>query len=102
MYAHVPLILGPDKARLGARHGAVGTLTYRDAGYLPEALMNYLALLGWGSPSGDEILDRDRLIAEFSLDRVHDAPAVFDVPKLDWMNQQYIQKLVTGRSRSSA
>ena len=55
--------------------------------------MNYLALLGWGSPSGDEILDRDRLVAEFTVDRVHDAPAVFDVAKLDWMNQQYIQKL---------
>lgn len=92
-YAHVPLILAPDKKRLGARHGAVGTHTYRDAGYLPEALMNYLALLGWGSPSGDEILDRDRLIAEFTIDRVHDAPAVFDVSKLSWLNQQYIQQL---------
>ena len=92
-YAHVPLILAPDKKRLGARHGAVGTHTYRDAGYLPEALMNYLALLGWGSPSGEEILDRDRLIAEFTIERVHDAPAVFDVAKLEWLNQQYIQKL---------
>jgi glutamyl-tRNA synthetase len=92
-YAHVPLILAPDRKRLGARHGAVGTHAYREAGYLPEALMNYLALLGWGSPSGDEILDRDRLIAEFTVDRVHDAPAVFDTTKLDWMNQQYIQKL---------
>jgi glutamyl/glutaminyl-tRNA synthetase len=55
--------------------------------------MNSLALLGWGSPSGDEILDRERLIAEFTIDRVHDAPAVFDVTKLNWMNQQYIQKL---------
>ncbi len=92
-YAHVPLILAPDKKRLGARHGAVGTHTYRDAGYLPEALMNYLALLGWGSPSGDEILARERLIAEFTLDRVHDAPAIFDTTKLGWMNKEYIQKL---------
>jgi glutamyl-tRNA synthetase len=92
-YAHVPLILAPDKKRLGARHGAVGTHTYRDAGYLPEALMNYLALLGWGSPSGEEMLGRDRLISEFTVDRVHDAPAVFDVAKLDWLNQQYIQEL---------
>jgi glutamyl-tRNA synthetase len=92
-YAHVPLVLGPDKARLGARHGAVGSLAYRDAGYLPEALMNYLALLGWGSPSGDEVLDRDRIVSEFAIDRVHDAPAVFDTTKLNWLNQQYIQKL---------
>jgi glutamyl-tRNA synthetase len=93
VYAHVPLVLGPDKARLGARHGAVGTLAYRDAGYLPEALMNYLALLGWGSPSGDEILDRDRIVSEFTLDRIHHAPAVFDTTKLNWLNQQYIQQL---------
>lgn len=92
-YAHVPLILAPDKKRLGARHGAVGTHTYRDAGYLPEALLNYLALLGWGSPTGEEILDRDRIVSEFTLDRVHDAPAVFDTAKLDWMNQQYLQRL---------
>jgi glutamyl-tRNA synthetase len=93
IYAHVPLILGPDKARLGARHGAVGTLAYRDAGYLSEALVNYLALLGWGSQSGDEVLDIDRIVSEFTIDRIHDAPAVFDTTKLTWMNQQYIQKL---------
>ncbi len=93
VYAHVPLILGPDKSRLGARHGAVGTLSYRDAGYLPEALMNYLALLGWSSESGDEIMDRDRLISEFSLDRIQASGAVFDVKKLDWMNQDYLKSL---------
>ncbi|MCI0634798.1 MAG: glutamate--tRNA ligase family protein, partial [Actinobacteria bacterium] len=86
-------ILGPDKSRLGARHGAVGTLSYRDAGYLPEALMNYLALLGWSSESGDEIMDRDRLISEFSLDRIQASGAVFDVKKLDWMNQDYLKSL---------
>jgi glutamyl-tRNA synthetase len=93
IYAHVPLVLGTDKSRLGARHGAVGTLTYRDAGYLPEALMNYLALLGWSHPGGEEILSRDQLIAEFSLDRIQSSGAVFDIPKLDWMNQQYLQRL---------
>jgi len=93
VYAHVPLVLGPDKARLGARHGAVGSLAYRDAGYLPEALMNYLALLGWGSPSGEELLDRDRIVSEFTIDRIHDAPAVFDTTKLTWMNSEYLQKL---------
>jgi glutamyl/glutaminyl-tRNA synthetase len=55
--------------------------------------MNYLALLGWGSPSGEEVLDRDRLISEFTIDRVHHAPAIFDTQKLDWLNQQYIQRL---------
>jgi len=92
-YAHVPLILAPDRKRLGARHGAVGILAYRNEGFLPEAMMNYLALLGWSSESGDEILDRDRLIREFSLDRVQHSPAVFDRDKLLWMNQEYMQKL---------
>src|SRR5207244_4181991 len=69
-YAHVPLVLGPDKARLGARHGAVGTLSYRNGGYLSEAFVNYLALLGWSSPTGDELLSRERLVEEFTLDRV--------------------------------
>jgi glutamyl-tRNA synthetase len=93
IFAHVPLILGPDSKRLGARHGAVGTLSYRDAGYLPEALMNYLALLGW-SPGGDrEILSRTELIELFTLDGVVSSPAIFDVQKLDWMNQQYMAKL---------
>ena len=96
VYAHVPLILAPDRKRLGARHGATGLLAYRNEGFLPEAMMNYLALLGWSSESGDEILDRDRLIAEFTLDRVQHSPAVFDRDKLLWMNQEYMQKLPPG------
>jgi glutamyl-tRNA synthetase len=92
-YAHVPLILAPDRKRLGARHGATGILAYRAEGFLPEAMMNYLALLGWSSESGDEILDRDRLVAEFTLDRVQSSPAVFDRDKLTWMNQEYMQHL---------
>ena len=93
VYAHVPLLLGPDRSRLGARHGAVGTLHYRDAGFLSEAMFNYLALLGWSSPSGDELLDHDRVVAEFTLDRVVNSPAVFDVRKLEWMNQEYLKRL---------
>jgi glutamyl-tRNA synthetase len=92
-YAHLPLILAPDRKRLGARHGAVGILAYRDEGFLPEAMMNYLALLGWSSESGDEILDRDRLVSEFAIERVQHSPAVFDREKLLWMNQEYLQKL---------
>jgi glutamyl-tRNA synthetase len=92
-YAHVPLILATDRKRLGARHGATGILAYRAEGFLPEAMMNYLALLGWSSESGDELLDRDRLVAEFTLDRVQSSPAVFDRDKLTWMNQEYMQRL---------
>lgn len=92
-FAHVPLVLAPDKSRLGARHGAVGTSAYREAGYLAEALRNYLALLGWSHPDGKEILSGEELVAEFSLDRLHDSGAVFDVQKLNWLNQHYIQSL---------
>jgi glutamyl-tRNA synthetase len=92
-YAHVPLVNGPDGARLGARHGAVGILAYRNEGFLAEAMLNFLALLGWSSPSGDELLSKERLIAEFTLDRVHPAPGAFDRAKLTWMNQEYIKQL---------
>jgi glutamyl-tRNA synthetase len=96
VYAHVPLILAPDRKRLGARHGAVGILEYRKEGFLPEAMTNYLALLGWSSESGDEILDRERLVSEFTLDRVQHSPAVFDSDKLLWMNQEYMHRLSPG------
>ncbi len=92
-FAHVPLILGPDKAKLSKRHGADGILTFRDEGILPEALVNFLALLGWSSPTQDELLTVDRIVEEFTLDRVHSAPSIFDHQKLHWMNQQYIQNL---------
>jgi glutamyl-tRNA synthetase len=93
VYAHVPLILGPDKARLGARHGAVGTLSYREAGFLPEAMLNYLALLGWSPGSDREILSRTEIIEAFSLEGVVSSAAVFDVRKLEWMNQEYLKQL---------
>ncbi|MEX2394145.1 MAG: glutamate--tRNA ligase [Actinomycetota bacterium] len=93
IYAHVPLVLGPDKSRLGARHGAVGTLAYRDSGFLPEALMNYLALVGWSSGDDQEIFSKDELVERFTLEGIQESAGVFDVKKLEWMNQQYIQKL---------
>ena len=93
VYAHLPLVLGPDRKRLGSRHGALGTLRYREHGYLSEALLNYLSLLGWSSPAQQELLTKERLIAEFTLDRVLDSPAVFDVRKLEWMNQEYLKTL---------
>ncbi len=92
-YAHVPLVNGPDGARLGARHGAVGILAYREEGFLAETMLNFLALLGWSSPTEDEILSKERLISEFTLERVHPAPGAFDRTKLTWMNQEYIKQL---------
>ncbi len=92
-FVHVPLILGPDRSRLGARHGAVGTLAYRDGGYLPEALTNYLSLLGWAPGTGEEIMSLERRVELFSLDGLQTSNAVFDIKKLEWMNEEYIKTL---------
>jgi glutamyl-tRNA synthetase len=93
VYAHLPLIVGADRAKLSKRHGAVALEEFRDAGYLPEAVLNYLALLGWGPEDGREILDRDELVAAFELERVVHSPAFFDHQKLDWMNGEWIRRL---------
>ncbi len=89
-FAHLPLILGRDKSKLSKRHGAVSIMEYRDQGFLPEAVFNYLALLGWSPGDNKEIMDRNDLIARFTLDRVNASNAVFDLEKLEWMNQQHI------------
>ena len=92
-FAHVPLILGPDKKRLSKRHGATSVGEYERQGYLPEAMVNFLALLGW-SPGGDEeVFSRDELIARFSLEGISGGNAVFNPEKLDWFNQQHIMRL---------
>jgi glutamyl/glutaminyl-tRNA synthetase len=89
-FAHVPLILGEDKKRLSKRHGATSVMEYARHGYLPEALLNFLALLGW-SPGGDrELLSHDELVAAFGLEGISGGNAVFNTEKLDWMNGQYI------------
>jgi glutamyl-tRNA synthetase len=93
VYAHLPLILGPDRAKLSKRHGAVALEEFRDAGYLPEALVNYLALLGWAPEDGREVMDVDELVAAFDLDRVTHAAAAFDHAKLDWMNGEWIRRI---------
>jgi glutamyl-tRNA synthetase len=93
VYAHMPLILGPGGGKLSKRHGAVSVEEYRDAGYLPHALVNYLALLGWGPEDGREVLTIDELIAEFDVTRVTPSPATFDPKKLEWMNGEHIRKL---------
>jgi glutamyl-tRNA synthetase len=93
IFAHLPLILGPDKARLSKRHGATDVNMYRAEGFLPEAFRNFLSLLGW-SPGGDEqFLRTSQLLEKFSLHGVSRTNAVFDRPKLEWFNTQYLQKL---------
>ena len=92
-FAHVSLILGQDRTKLSKRHGATSVSQYADDGFLPDAMVNYLTLLGWSSPDGEEIFTREESIAKFSLDRVNPAPAVFDPQKLDWLNGQYIHRM---------
>jgi glutamyl-tRNA synthetase len=92
-FAHIPLILGADKKRLSKRHGATSVTEYERLGYLPEAMVNFLGLLGW-SPGGDrELMSRDELIAAFDLDGISGGDAVFNPEKLDWFNTQYLAQL---------
>ena len=90
-YAHVPMILGPDGQRLSKRHGAVGVTRFRDDGYLPEALLNYLVRLGW-SHGDREIFSREEMIELFDVADVNRAPASFDYDKLGWLNQHYVRQ----------
>ena len=91
-FAHLPMILGPDKKRLSKRHGATGVQEYRDQGYLASALINYLALLGWNPGTEQEVFTLDELIKQFSIERVQKKSAVFDDRKLQWMSGQHIYK----------
>lgn len=92
-FAHLSTILGPDRERLSKRHGATSVAAFREMGVLPEALMNYLALLGWAPSGGDrEIFPKAELIKEFDLERVTPSPAVFDTEKLHWLNRHYIKQ----------
>jgi glutamyl-tRNA synthetase len=93
VYAHLPLLHGPDGKKLSKRHGAASVQELRDAGYLPEAVRNYLALLGWGAGDDETVLSTDELIERFTLERVSRNPARFDEVKLRWLNGQYIRKL---------
>src|SRR3989338_2438778 len=92
-YAHIPLILAPDKSKLSKRHGAVAITEYRKQGYLPEALVNYLALLGWNPGGEQELYSLDELAGLFTLDRVHKAGAVFGTEKLQWFNHEHLKEL---------
>jgi glutamyl-tRNA synthetase len=95
-FAHIPMILGKDRTRLSKRHGATSVIAYRDLGYLPEAMLNYIAKLGWGC-GNQEIFSREELIEKFSLEGVNKNPAIFDLEKLNWLNGQYIRKILPER-----
>jgi glutamyl-tRNA synthetase len=92
-FAHVPLILGPDRKRLSKRHGATSVIEYHRLGYIPEAMVNFLSLLGWSPGDDRELFTRDELIAAFTLDGISGGNAVFNPDKLDWFNQQHIMRL---------
>jgi glutamyl-tRNA synthetase len=92
-YAHIPLLLAPDRSRLSKRHGAVALSTYRERGYLPEAMRNYLALLGWSPGDDRELLSLPELIDEFSLEHIQQSGAIFDTDKLNWFNREYLKTL---------
>jgi len=97
VFAHVPLILGADKKRLSKRHGATSVAEYRRQGYLPEAMVNFLALLGWSPGDDRELMSVSELIESFSLEGISGGNAVFNTEKLDWMNGQYIARLPIDR-----
>ncbi len=92
-FAHLPMILGEDRGKLSKRHGAVSVLEYKKLGYLPEAIRNFLALLGWSPKDNREIMPLDELIRNFKLEGVAKSPAVFTIDKLNWMNGNYIRSL---------
>ncbi len=92
-FAHVPLILGPDKKRLSKRHGATSVMEYSTQGFVPEAMVNFLALLGWSPGDDQEIFDIDELVARFDLAGISGGNAVFNPEKLEWMNNQHIMRL---------
>src|SRR5260370_38485207 len=92
-FAHRSTLLGPDRERLSKRHGATSIANFRDMGILPEALMNYLALLGWAPTGGTrETFTAQELVKEFDLRRVTPSPAIFDTEKLAWLNRHYIKQ----------
>ncbi|HHY96073.1 MAG TPA: glutamate--tRNA ligase [Firmicutes bacterium] len=96
-FAHLPMILAPDRSKLSKRHGATAVHEYRDRGYLPEAVVNYLVTLGWSPPEGEEIMNREDMIAHFALERISKSAAIYDNEKMTWMNGQYLRALPADR-----
>ncbi|MDQ3865748.1 MAG: glutamate--tRNA ligase family protein, partial [Actinomycetota bacterium] len=95
-YAHLPNVLGPDGRKLSKRHGAVSVEEFRAQGYVPEALVNYLALLGWSLDETTTVIPREDLVRHFALERVGASPAIFDYDKLRWLNGVYLRRLAPG------
>jgi glutamyl-tRNA synthetase len=93
IYAHLPLVLGVDKQKLSKRKGALALTDYRDLGYLPEALLNMVSMVGWNPGSEQEIFSKEELVKEFNLTKVQKSPAVFNEEKLNWFNREYIKRL---------
>ncbi|MBI3634438.1 MAG: glutamate--tRNA ligase [Candidatus Yonathbacteria bacterium] len=92
-YTHMPMILAPDKTKLSKRHGALGVTEYRDEGYLPEALINFVALMGWNPGTEQELLSREDMLRLFTLEKIQKGAAVWNIDKLKWFNKQYMKKL---------
>jgi glutamyl-tRNA synthetase len=95
-FAHLPLLLGADHSKLSKRHGATSALSFRDEGYLPEAMRNFMVLMGWHPKGEQELLTMDEILSQFSLDHVNPSGAIFDRTKLDWMNGMYIRNTPVG------
>ncbi|HOO72314.1 MAG TPA: glutamate--tRNA ligase [Spirochaetota bacterium] len=97
-YAHLSLVLGPDRSKLSKRHGITSLNMYREEGYLPEALINYLGMLGWASESGDEIIPIKEIISQIDITNLAKSAAIFDFQKLKWMNGKHLRELPIGRA----
>ncbi|MEW6033949.1 MAG: glutamate--tRNA ligase [Chloroflexota bacterium] len=95
LFAHLPMILGPDRSKLSKRHGATSLVEYREMGFLPECMVNFLALLGWSLDDKTELFSREELVGHFSLERISKTAAIFDREKLAWMNGVYLRRLST-------
>ena len=95
-FAHLPIILAPDRSKLSKRHGATSVLEYRDLGYLPQSMFNFLTLLGWSLDDKTELFTVQELVEQFTLDRITKSSAIFNTEKLDWMNGHYIRTLTDG------
>ena len=101
-YGHLPIILGPDRSKLSKRHGAAALLDYRDLGFLPDAMVNYLALMGWALDDHTELFNRKDLVKHFTLERVGKTGAIFDITKLSWMNGVYLREMSSDRFAETA
>lgn len=92
IYSHIPLILGPDRSKLSKRHGESSVMEYKNLGYLPEALNNFIAFLGWNPGTEKEIYSMEKLVKDFSLKKIQKSGAIFNIVRLDWLNKEYIKK----------